>query len=106
MTKIINLTPHVITIYGGEKRLVLKPYGIVPRVEKFIEREVIVDGIQVNHVFYGKPEGLPEPKANTIYIVSAITAKAAPGRKDLYIVDDTIRDESGRIIGCRALAQV
>lgn len=27
-------------------------------------------------------------------------------RDNLYIVDDTVRDEQGRIIGCRALAQI
>ena len=103
--KIINLTPHKITILG-DRKLVLEPSGIIPRAEQRREQVGNVDGIPVNRVFYGNPVGLPEPKTDTIYIVSALTAKAAPNREDLYIVDDSVRDESGRIIGCRALAQI
>lgn len=84
----------------------LEPSGIIPRAEQRREQVGNVDGIPVNRVFYGNPVGLPEPKTDTIYIVSALTAKAAPNREDLYIVDDSVRDESGRIIGCRALAQI
>ena len=103
--KIINLTPHKITILG-DRKLVLEPSGIIPRAEQHREQVGSVDGIPINRVSYGSPVGLPEPKAGTIYIVSALTSKAAKGRKDLYIVDDSVRDESGRIIGCRALARV
>jgi hypothetical protein len=103
--QIINLTPHKITILG-DRKLVLEPSGIIPRAEQHREQVGSVDGIPINRVSYGSPVGLPEPKAGTIYIVSALTAKAAKGRKDLYIVDDSVRDESGRIIGCRALARV
>ena len=105
--KIVNLTPHCITILRAEKDpLVLDPSGIVPRAEQHRERVGSVDGIPVSRVSYGDPIGLPAPQADTIYIVSALTAKAAKGRNDLYIVDDSVRDENGRIIGCRALAQV
>ena len=48
---------------------------------------------------------LPSPQPDTIYIVSRLVAEATR-REDLYIVDDAVRDENGRIIGCRALASV
>jgi len=48
----------------------------------------------------------PEPQEGTIFIVSALTAQAVPDRQDVFIVDDAVRDDQGRIIGARALAHV
>ncbi len=40
------------------------------------------------------------------FIVSRVVAEAMRDRGDLLIPDDAIRDEKGRIVGCRALARV
>jgi len=54
-------------------------------------------------------EGLPEPQKDAIYIVSAIAAQVIStkrDRDDVYIVDDSVRDGNGKIIGVKALAKV
>jgi hypothetical protein len=66
----------------------------------------MIGGIPVNKSKFGEVENLPEPQEGTIYIVSALTAQAVPERKDVYITDDAVRDEQGRVIGCRALAHI
>ena len=108
MTKIVNLTPHEINFLNEENNPVLtvKPSGQVARCQ--VNRETIkeINGIPVNKTCFGKVENLPEPKKGTIYIVSALTAQAVPEREDVFITDDAVRDEQGRIIGCRAIAHV
>jgi len=47
-----------------------------------------------------------DPRPDTIYVVSALVAQAVPERQDVFIVDDAVRDDQGRIIGARALAHV
>lgn len=104
----VNLTPHVVTFYGPDGTTILRtvPSSGVARAAQ--ERETIgdINGIPVSRTSYGTVEGLPDPVPNTIYIVSVLTAQAAPNRTDLYIVDDIVRDNAGRILGCRALAQI
>ena len=49
---------------------------------------------------------VPEKIHDTVYIVSLIVAQSFPDRDDFLIVNDTIRDEKGRIIGARSFAQI
>lgn len=109
--RIINLTPHDITIVrDGAEPLTIKATGIVARAEQRREQVGEVNGIPVNRVRYGKPTNLPAPRDGVVYIVSALAAQAVkatdPGRRDIYITDDAVRDEGGHIVGCRALAQL
>lgn len=102
MTNIVNLTPHTINLCGKE----ITSTGLA-RCESVVETAGDINGVKINRRTFGAVYGLPEPQADTIYIVSAIVAQAVAGqRDDLYIVDETIRDEAGRIIGCNALAKV
>ena len=105
---IVNLTPHTVTIYAADAETVIKtiPSAGVARAEQYREYIGEINGIPVSKTEYGKVEGLPEKARNTIYIVSVLTAQAAKDRTDLYIVDDIVRDASGQIIGCKALAQI
>lgn len=108
MTKMINLTPHAINFLDKNNNLVacIPSSGIARAAQKRVPIGT-VNGITVNKTEYGAVEGLPDPEYGTIYIVSVLTTQAAPpDRNDLYIVDDTVRDDQGRIIGCRALAQI
>ena len=106
--ELINLTPHAITFLDGENNPVLtvEPSGVVARAAQTRTRSGEIAGIPVNQCAYGRVQGLPEPAPETAYIVSALAAQACPERMDVYIVDDTIRDGNGRIIGCRALAHI
>ena len=100
--KITNLTPHEITLCG--KKL---PSSGVARVAQTTKQVDQINGIPINKVSFGQVNGLPEAKKDTIYIVSKIVAEAVKGqRNDIYIVDKTIRNEQGQIVGCEALAKV
>ena len=110
---IINLTPHPLNLMpeGSDGPTVtIPPSGIVARcaTSRVQVGTVTVDGIAipVNRTQFGEVTGLPDPQPDTIYIVSAVVAQAVPNRPDVFIVDDTVRDEQGRIIGAKALAHI
>ena len=106
--QIINLTPHTINFLGGDNNPVLtvEPSGTIARTKQTRTMCGTIAGIPVNQCAYGTVQGLPEPAKETIYVVSSITAQACPERADVYIVDDSVRNEDGRIIGVRALAHI
>ena len=105
---IINLTPHTINFLDGDNQpiLTVEPSGVVARAKQTRTLCGTIAGIPVNQCAYGTVQGLPEPAKETIYVVSSITAQACPERADVYIVDDSVRNEDGRIIGVRALAHI
>lgn len=120
MTKIVlngrtveadNRTPHALNIYDLEGKNVIATIlssGMV-RVAETVrtvsdgEGEVPLVEIVRDPT---KLEGLPEEKDGHVVIVSDITYQAALplGRKDLLRAGPAVRDESGRIIGCKGLA--
>ena len=110
---IVNLTPHALNFMsqGPDGPVVtIPPSGQVARcaVNRMQVDAVIIDGVSVpvNKTQFGTVSDLPDPQPDTIYIVSAVVAQAVPDRPDVFIVDDAIRDEQGRIIGAYALAHV
>ena len=106
MTKLVNLTPHTITILCGDEKIELASEGLT-RATTSTEQVDVINGIPVNSVTIGEVTGLPEPQDDTIFIVSRIVAEAVKGtRNDCLIVDKTVRDANGTIIGCTALARV
>lgn len=107
----VNLTPHLVTIVDGEGEALVSipPSGTVARAasERRVVGTVDVEGttVPVTETVFGDVSGLPDPQDGTVYIVSRIVADAAPHRTDLYGVDDTARDEDGKIVGARALTR-
>lgn len=94
----INLTPHSINLIGvGEL-----PSSGLARVKDTITG----DGILKIRT-YGDIEGLPEAKDNTVYIVSSMVMSHAvkQGRTDVYAPSDFVRDEEGKIVGCKSLCR-
>jgi hypothetical protein len=71
MKRLVNLTPHVISLNSG---LEIQPSGTVVRVAA-IYTSFDEDG--VCEAMFGEVQGLPEPQDNTLYIVSAIVAQVA-----------------------------
>jgi len=110
MSTLVNLTPHEVVLVRGETHLVVPPSGTIARAATTRQQVDVldVDGttIPVNRVAFGQVENLPDPAEGVWYIVSSIVAQALPERQDLLVPDDTVRDESGRIVGARALAHV
>lgn len=105
---IINLTPHAINFLREDNSVLVtvEPSGTIARASQTRERVSEVNGIPVNQCSYGAVTGLPDPQPETIYLVSALTAQACRNRSDVFIVDDAVRNESGQIIGCRAIAHI
>jgi hypothetical protein len=110
---IVNLTPHALNLMpeGPDGPVVtIPPSGQVARcaVDRVQVDTVTVDGISVpvNQTWFGEVSDLPEPQPDTIFVVSTLVAQAVPDYQDVFIVDDVVRDEQGRIIGARALAHV
>lgn len=117
--QIINRTPHAITIHpsgvaSSASTMILPaaPRGEVARVETTAQVEapiVCAAGyVPVASTSWGRVIGLAEPVADVVQVVSVIVAAAAhfAGRDlaDLYVPGDQVRDGSGRIVGCMALA--
>jgi hypothetical protein len=102
---IVNLTPHTINVLGDNPQN-FPPSGTVARCAVKRQQVGTVDGVPVNRTVYGDVTGLPAPQPGTYYIVSALVAQAVPDRTDVLITDDAVRDDAGRIIGCRALATI
>ena len=94
--KLVNLTPHELKLLrmDGTALVLSKPAEgtVVPR--RSVQTE-LVEPIQ----------GLPEPEADTIFIVSRIVVDGAPQRLDLYAPGEAVRDGKGAGIGARGLCR-
>jgi hypothetical protein len=104
---LINLTPHNVTLIGKEGTVRIERYtGKVPRKsEQHVETSATIEGVPIIKIGLGALQDLPEPKKDTFYIVSKMTALYA-NRKDLLYGTDIVREPiTGVIKGCRTLAQ-
>lgn len=111
MVSFVNLTPHSVNIYNDDGSLLMsiEPSGQVLRLPTIAWAAGDVDGIPVVRLTYEAPEDLPEPREDTIYIVSSLMLEPlkAIGRTD-FVAPDTsppsvVRDENGRIVGVKRL---
>jgi hypothetical protein len=106
MAKLINLTPHEITIISEEGDFRLTPSGEVARATSTTEVVGEVNGIEVVKSTFGSVTGLPEPAEDTIYIVSLLVLQALKGQRTDVVGPDTgpesaVRDADGRIVGVK-----
>lgn len=105
---IINLTPHVVTLYDEDDnfRQEFLPAEEGPlRLETHELGMTVVDGIMVSLVGYGDMGSAPAAKRDVYYLVSLPLALSVR-RADFLVPYNEVRDEDGRIIGCRSLAKV
>ena len=118
--EVVNLTPHPITLAGnslvGSCELTLPACKEPARVEmeekqtdiKVFYGRCIEDGaddlfaMPVMRVTKGEVKGLPDPSKGTVYIVSSMVAERVK-RKDVFSPGHLVRDEQGRVTGCKAL---
>lgn len=112
----VNLTPHVVRIYpeNGAAPREIPASGMVTRIAEAIvktpsiDRAPSIDGVPFTLIELGEVLDLPAPKAATIYIVSMPTLMALKaldlGREDCLYPYGQVRDDEGRICGCRGLA--
>jgi hypothetical protein len=109
-----NYTPHPIHLHTAHGSMTLESLGEARAAEiTTIETETIkwdpfadggmVDVLPLATKRYGDVTGLPAPRMQVLYIVSTLVQQACPERTDLVSPDQVIRDESGRVIGCKGL---
>ena len=104
-----NLTPHDINIVVDGVEKTIAATGTVARVAMAASEQpsVFTDRglIPVVYNEIGKIVGLPEPRANTIFIVSVVVLTATD-RKDVFCPDTgptCIRDKKGQIVAVTQL---
>ena len=107
---IINLTKHEVNIVRPEGTYTLegvdKPARVKSQTEILGWMHENGFAFPVQRTNYGEVEGLPDPVAGTIYLVSSMVASALPERTDLVVPADRIKDSSGNITGCRSLGVI
>lgn len=102
----INLTPHDINIVNDDGDLIftIPPCGEVARVSTRTEIVGYVDfDIPLTQTVFGEVEGLREPVKGVYQIVSSLVKQRCLDRDDVVIPNESVRDEHGRIIGCKSL---
>ena len=91
----LNYTPHTVNMNDGRE---FKSVGVARVEASFSDPDE--NGV-VAQVF-GDIQGLPDPKQDTIYIVSLVVLQAAKGRDDLVAPasghPDTVRNDKGHIV--------
>lgn len=120
MATIHNMTPHTITLIVEGVKVDFPSEGIIRATQKDVKVDEIVTDLDLGNssagftipVFsssFGAPEGVPE-NLDGIYIVSSLafqSLKAAGYNMKYFVIPSgTIRDESGKIIGCKGFARI
>lgn len=81
----------------------------VARAQQTDRKVGSIGAVPVVQTEFGKVVDLPEPAEEVMFIVSIITLNAAKAQgrstEDLLITSSPVRDDQGRIVGCRALAR-
>lgn len=106
MHRLINLTPHpVLLVKPDDSKVIIAPSGKVARCSTERKHVTTICDMPVYEITYGKVEDLPPSKDNTFYIVSTLVKESMKGkRSDLVSPIDFVRDNTGNISGCKALA--
>lgn len=103
------MTPHPINLLTteGEEIATFPSEGTI-RLEKSSYQigscDVEGHSVELLHSTFNSNDDIPEPVEGTTFIVSALVANAYPQRFDFVMVENTVRDDNGRIIGCTAFA--
>ena len=101
----LNFTPHVVTVLDDQSNTIAKfPSNGIARCSTSTVDDGNLGGIPMTKTRMGDIVGLPDPQNGVFIIVSRIVCAAAPDRDDLLIVDKTVRNDAGQIIGCRSFS--
>ena len=102
--KVRNLTPHdVVVVREDGSTLVYKPEPTPARVDVCLEAVESDSEFPMFSESYGKVVGLPKSEYGTVLIVSGLVCSAMPNRFDLVHPVGLVRDNEGRVVGCKGL---
>jgi len=103
--RLLNFTPHEITLYDPLTRLVIRrlpPAGLARVAEQRVQSGAI-DGIPVTERVFGDVQGLPQYQPGTILIVGVVVLGHVGSDRFDVVAPDTgsgaVRDSAGRVIG-------
>jgi len=107
MTRIVNLTPHPVTLVTANgDEVVIQPEETPVRIPAETKPAGEINGIPVVEERLGDADDvLPAPQPDTVYVVSRPVAERASHRTDLVVPTDVER-VNGRPVRARALARV
>lgn len=97
-----NFTPHQVTLILPDEELHFPSEGVA-RVEASTQIAFRLGKIPLTSTVFGEVTGLPPETDSTWLIVSRVVASALPNRSDLLVPNELVRDDQGRVIGCRSL---
>lgn len=103
---VINLTPHpvIILLDKGEINN-YESQGSLRLSTSTIKIDNLDDRTPISITKFGDLVDAPQVNNDTMYIVSSIICNANRDRADFFIPDQIVRNENGKIIGCRSLTQ-
>lgn len=103
---LLNATPHPLNIVQCDGSvLTLEASGICPRRESSELVEQAIGLIEITRQTLGHIEGLPDPVPGLYFIVSRLVASATE-REDLLVPGPLVRDDQGRVVGCKGLSRL
>ena len=106
MAKIVNITPHDLTIIAKGNQIVISSSGIARvKQENVLEGAINIDGINVPicKTKMGDIEGLPEQQEGVFFFVSKPVFDEAIklGRTDVLCNAEVVRNDKGQTIGTK-----
>jgi len=108
MIKLINVTPHPVHLYRDEgHEEVIKTLAASASPARVVMTTRVIGtlaGMPFRVSEPGEIVDLPDPVEGVVYVASLLVALAAK-RVDVVSPDDVVRDDAGRVIGCRAFAR-
>lgn len=108
MFSIINLTPHDVVIFVGDRKIIIPKSDLTLRVKSETTSDKFIrygdDLIPISETKFSGIDSVPEKKDGVFYIVSLLTCQACPDRDDFLIPNESVRNENGLIIGCKSLS--
>lgn len=101
---IFNRTPHEVTVLGYNNEVL----EVFPKSEDPIRMETdTVDVGKYDRIPISKTvftlDNLEPEREGVYYIVSQLVKANLPHRNDLLVPAEIIRDDTGKILGCRSL---
>lgn len=103
---VYNFTPHDCTFVEPDGyQTPIPAEGIVVRLTETREIGRAAYGFPVTVMGYGEPEGLPQRRDRTLFLVSQLVVRACPDRDDLVYPAGLLRDDAGRVIGFTEFAR-
>lgn len=105
--KVVNLLGYPVSYhnYNGDITEFPAGKGLPQKLTGTLTVVDTAEGINVIKFVYPTTDaiGIPKPAKDTFYIVSQQICQAYPDRKDLVYPSNFVKNEEGKIIGCKML---